>query len=251
LLAQIKERLFDSQLAAVRFIQLDFRRVSGLDSSAVFSFIKCRQLAEAHKATLLWSNLPDRISRQLEVGGLFEDAGSMCIFPDLDRALEWCEDQLLDLAGLSKRPAPSRLHDRLVETGFKDEDVTKLMAYLERVEIASGEYLIHQGDESNDIYMIESGQLSIYLELEGENSLRLQTTGSRTVMGEIGLYLDTARTASVIADEPSVAYRISKVGLAEMREKAPYLAATFHEFTARQLAERLVDTTQLVSTLSK
>jgi SulP family sulfate permease len=251
LLAQIKERLLDDQLAAVRFIQLDFGRVSGLDSSAVFSFIKCRQLAEAHEVTLVLSNLSDRMSRQLQVGGLFEDGGTLRIFPDLDRGLEWGEEQLLDQVGLRERPVPPMLHERLVEAGFKDEDACKLMAYLERVEIAAGEYLIYQGDESNDIYLIECGQLSIYLELEDENHLRLQTTGSRTVMGEIGLYLGTARTASVIADEPSVAYRLSKTVLAEMREKAPYLAATFHEFAARQLAERLVDTTQLVSTLSK
>jgi SulP family sulfate permease len=251
LFAQIKARLSDPRQAKVSYIILDFCRVSGLDSSAVFSFIKCRQIAQAHDTTLILTNLPDRIFGQLEVGGLFKDASGMSVFPDLDRGLEWCEEQLLDSAGLIKMPVPSTLPDRLVDAGFENEDVSKLIAYLERVEIAEGEYLIHQGDESNDLYLIESGQLSIYLQLENENCLRLQTTGTRTVIGEIGMYLDTARTASVIADEPSVAYRLSKAALAQMREKAPDLAAAFHEFAAHQLAERLADTTRLVSTLSK
>jgi SulP family sulfate permease len=251
LFAQIKARLSDPRQAKASYILLDFCRVSGLDSSAVFSFIKCRQIAHAHKTTLILTNLPDRIFRQLEVGGLFKDTPEICMFPDLDRGLEWCEEQLLDSAGLIEMPIPFTLPNRLVDAGFGNEDVSKLIAYLDRVEIAEGEYLIHQGDESNDLYLIESGQLSIYLELENENCLRLQTTGTRTVIGEIGMYLGTARTASVIADEPSVAYRLSKAALAQMREKAPDLAAAFHEFAAHQLAERLADTTRLVSTLSQ
>jgi sulfate permease, SulP family len=197
------------------------------------------------------TNLSNQISRQLEVGGLFKDAARILVFPNLDHGLEWCEEQLLDSVGLIDVPLPSTLSDRLVYAGFNEEEISKLFAFLERIEIDAGEYLIHQGDESNDLYLIESGQLSVYLEVENENRLRLQATGTRTVIGEIGLYLKTERTASVIANEPSIVYRLSKEALDEMREKAPDLAADFHQFVARQLAERLVDTTRLVSTLSK
>ena len=251
LVTQIKRRLSDTHQAALRYIILDFFRVSGLDSSAVFSFIKCSQTANAHEATLVLTHLPKRIARQLEVGGLFEDAARVRIFPDLDRGLEWCEEQLLNSSGVIEARVPSKLPDRLSESGFERKDIRKLMAYLERVEIAKGEYLIHQGDESEHLYLVECGQLSIYLELENESPLRLQTTGTRTVIGEIGLYLGTTRTASVIADEPSVVYRLSKAALADMKANAPDLAAAFHETVAHQLAERLVDTSRLISSLSK
>ncbi len=42
---------------------------------------------------------------------------------------------------------------------------------------------------------------------------------------------------------------MSKAGLVDMQAQAPGLAAAFHEFVAHQLAERLVDTTRLLSTL--
>lgn len=248
--AHIKKRISNSQQIMPRYIILDFCRVSGLDSSAVFSFIKCEQLVESHGATLILTNLSDQISRQLEIGGVSEVSSSLHIFPDLDRGLEWCEGRLLELAGLTETPVPLTLFERLLEAGFVTEDANKLIAYLERVEIAQGEYLIHQGDDSNDLYLIDLGQLSIYLELENDNTLRLQTTGTRAVIGEIGMYLGTTRTASIIADEPSVVYKLSKTTLAEMCENTPKLAAAFHEFVAHQLAERLVDTTRLVSTLS-
>jgi len=251
LYAQIKSRLSETQQGSACYIILDFCRVSGLDSSAVFSFIKCKQIAETHKSTLILTSLSDRIYRQLEAGGLYKDDAVLRIFPDLDRGLEWCEEQLLESAGLTGMPEPYTLNDRLKGVGFKDEDISKLISYLERIEIAEGEYLILQGEESNDLFLLESGQLSIYLELENENYLRLQTTGTRTIIGEIGMYLGITRTASVIANEPSVVYRLSKISLAKMREESPDLAATFHEFAAHQLAERLVDTTRLVSALSR
>jgi sulfate permease, SulP family len=45
LFAKIKSRLTDPQQEPPSYFLLDFSRVSGLDSSAVFSFIKCRQIA--------------------------------------------------------------------------------------------------------------------------------------------------------------------------------------------------------------
>ena len=58
-------------------------------------------------------------------------------------------------------------------------------------------------------------------------------------------------TASMIADEPCVAYRLSRSALMEIKEKDPELAANLHEFVACLLAERLADTTILLAKLSE
>ena len=115
--------------------------------------------------------------------------------------------------------------------------------------VAQGEYLLHQGEKGNDLYFIERGKLSIYLELENEERVRLQTLNMRTIVGELGLYLDRDRTASIIADKPSVVYRLSRSALLEIKTKDPDLAAALHEFVACLLAERLADTTRLLATL--
>ena len=65
----------------------------------------------------------------------------------------------------------------------------------------------------------------------------------------MGLYLESARTASVVAARPSSVYRLSAQALKEMREKDPEVAALLHEWIARLLAERLADNNRTIEAL--
>jgi SulP family sulfate permease len=239
LLERIRARVADTGQLPVRYIVLDFRRVTGLDSSAVFSFVKCKQLAEAHDMTLVLTHISEEIQHQFELGGLLGISEDVRIFPDLDRGLEWCENQLLEVEQIAKIRVPTTLREQLADSGFETVHTTRLMEFLEWVEVEEGEYLIRQGDEADDLYFIEQGTVSVILELESGQQVRLQTLGLGTIVGELGLYLQTTRTASVTADSPTIAYRLTRTALSEMREKEPELAATFHEFAVRLLSERL------------
>ena len=145
---------------------------------------------------------------------------------------------------------PVTLFERLVSAGFQDIIAARLTENLEQVKFEQGEYLVHQGEKVDNLYFIEQGKISIYLELENEEQVRLQTLDMRMTIMELGLSLDTTRTASIIADKPSVTYRLPRSVLLEIKEKDPELAAALHEFVARLLAERLADTTRLLATLS-
>jgi SulP family sulfate permease len=250
LLEQIRARVNDAEKPAVRFILLDFRRVTGLDSSAVLSFVKGRQLAEAQGITLLLASVSADIQHQLERGGLTADE-QVRIFHDLDRGLEWCENQLLQIGLVTLPVMPVTLRAQLAESGFERARTAQLVEFLEKVEVREGDYLIRQGDEADDLYFIEMGEVSVYLELEDDNRLRLQTLGLGTVVGELGLYLGTKRTASVIADAPTTAYRLTRAALARIRKKEPELAAAFHEFVICLLSERLVATDRLLEAVLK
>jgi len=239
LLEQIRARVTNLKLASVRYIVMDFRRVTGLDSSAVLSFVKSRQLAEAQEITLVLTHVSGEMERQFELGGLSKDDARIRIFPDLDRGLEWCEDQLLESEQVTAVDMPTTLHEQLADSGFEKANTARLMEFLEQMSVEEGEYLIQQGDKSDDLYFIECGKVSVYLEIENNERVRLQTLGAGTVVGELGLYLGKSRTASVIADLPTIAYRLTQVALLEMKEKEPELAATFHEFVVRLLSERL------------
>ncbi|MGD8750880.1 MAG: SulP family inorganic anion transporter, partial [Anaerolineales bacterium] len=61
LLEQIKTRLTAGDQLKVLFIIFDFRRVTGLDSSAVFSFVKCRQIAEQQDIKIVLTDVPPGI----------------------------------------------------------------------------------------------------------------------------------------------------------------------------------------------
>jgi SulP family sulfate permease len=250
LLERVRARITDAGKARVRYLILDFRRVNGLDSSAALSFVRARQMADAQEITLVLTHITENIQHQFELEGLFENEKWIRIFPDLDHGLEWCEEQLLEIEQVTTLHTPITLSAQLSDSGFERNDTKRLMSYLERANFKEGETLIHQGDEADRMYFIEMGAVSIYLEL-GNEQMRLQTLGLGTAIGEPGLYLGTKSTASVIADLPVTAYCLTRAALSEMKQKEPELAATFHEFAARLLSERLTATTRTLEALLK
>jgi SulP family sulfate permease len=83
---------------------------------------------------------------------------------------------------------------------------------------------------------------------DGE-TVRLQTMSPGTVVGEVTLYLGTARTASVIAETPATVYRLTRPRLEDMERDDPELAAAVHRLFARLLASRLTDALQTMNAL--
>jgi SulP family sulfate permease len=250
LLEKIRSRVADIAQDPLRYIILDFRRVSGLDSSAVLSFVKGQQLAGGQGITLVLTHTSENIKRSFEQGGLLKSdptgqvGASLHIFPDLDHGLEWCEEQLLEMERITLMHVPVTLSAQLFDSGFEKANTARLMKFLEPVKVEPGEYLIRQGEDADKLYFIVLGSVSIYLEMGNGTRVRLQTLGLGTAVGEPGLYLGAPCTASAIADSPVSAYRLTRDKLTEMIEKDPRLAATFHEFAARLLSERLAATTR-------
>jgi SulP family sulfate permease len=256
LLTKVQERMNSPKLAEVHYVIMDFGNVDGIDSSAVLSFAKMRKLAEAQKVTLIFTALPRGVRRQLERGGCIDtrpaDAPaqpeadtaylSVRVFPDLDHGLEWCEDRILD-ANADSRPSTDVMTRELEGMSRHRDLVAELARYLERVEAPVGYDLFFQGESSGDLYLIESGEVAAWLELEGGREKRLRTMGPGSVVGEAGLYLGAPRSASVRTTRPSVLHRLTTAKLAQMTREAPRLAAAFHRFVAELLAERVVNTT--------
>jgi SulP family sulfate permease len=249
LLNQIRARVADKGQPQVHYIVLDFRRVTGLDCSAVISFIKIRRLAEANGITLALAHISEEHRQQFEQGGLSEGDLGVRFFSDLDRSLEWCEDQLLETAEATLVEVPVTLSAQLAGNGFEGALTTRLMTFLQPVEVEKGEYLIRQGDKADDLYFIERGTVSIYLELTDTQPMRMRTLGPGTVVGEVGMYLEGTRTASIVADSPAAAYRLTRSALSAMKKQEPGLTATFHEFLVRQQAERLAGNNLLFEAL--
>ncbi|MBN2304091.1 MAG: SulP family inorganic anion transporter, partial [Anaerolineae bacterium] len=70
LLERVRARLDDPDRLPLRFLVLDFRRVSGLDSSSVLSFGKIRLLADQRDFVLVLTHLAPAMQRQFDRDGL-------------------------------------------------------------------------------------------------------------------------------------------------------------------------------------
>jgi SulP family sulfate permease len=226
----------------LRFLVLDLERVDGADSSTIFSLIRLIEQAEQRGVTILWSAVPETVAAALRAAGLDLDRRARPqLFFDLDHALEYAEDALLDhLAGDAVAlDEPARAFPVLAMG-------EGILAYGTRVSWRAGEHAIRQGDRSEEMYFIETGRLTALLEHASGGQVRLRTILPGTVIGEVACYLGLPRSASVIADQDSSAFRITKDALERMRTENAELAVAFHEFMARAAAERLAHNTALL-----
>jgi SulP family sulfate permease len=157
--------------------------------------------------------------------------------------LEACENELLRTAP-DPDQSPTTLAEQWADFWPSESSLTRLLPYLERREMPAGSHLIRQGESTQGLFFIESGRVTVQLELAGGNTMRLRTMGAGTVVGEISLLLGGPRTASVIANEACVVYGLSAVGLARLEQTDESLALAFHRFMVRMLAERLTNSTR-------
>ena len=249
LLNEVRMRATDPALPPLKFVIMDFRRVTGLDASAIFSLNKVQHLAAKQGFCLLMTQVSAQITSQLEQGGLSPSgSGSFQPLPDLDHALEWCEDRLL-AAGNGKTNGNGHSHgleEQLKEAWPAEIEPGGLMPYLERLEIPASTHLIRQSEQSESLYFVESGRVTARLEFEDGRTLRLRTMGPGTVVGEVGLFLRGTRAASVVTDQPCTVYRLSVDALERMRRENPDLALAFHRYVICLLGERLTSSTALL-----
>lgn len=225
---------------AIQYLVLDFRLVSGLDSSAASSFTKLRQLAQKQGLRLVFTHLQANIQNQLiQTGGIEADDNLCQQFPDLDRGIEWCEEQILQQTFFRRRrflPLALQIGDLLM---LEKAEVRQFMHYFEPLQISTDQVLFEPGEVSDTVYFLENGQVSILTKSSAGEIKRLQTLSSGTVLGEIEFYQNTHRSVIAIADKDSSLYYLSRKKLQEMQESQPQLAAAFHQFVARLLADRL------------
>jgi len=251
LLERIRKRV---EAGAPRFLLVDLRRVTGVDSSAVVSFVKVVHLAEAAGFELVFTGASDRVRKQLERGGVAEAEGVVRFEPDLDRGLQWCEDRLLRVEGPdvgtpdggAVEEGPAEVGAGQVSPDGQGDALAGmppgLRTYLERVELPDGAVLIRQDEPPDDVFVLESGRLSVEMVTAEGIRMRLRSVNAGVVVGEVALYTGVPRTADVVAETPSVVLRLSKASIERIEAEEPELATALHRWLAGILSERLRDT---------
>jgi SulP family sulfate permease len=123
------------------------------------------------------------------------------------------------------------------------------MSYLERQEVLEYHIVIHKGDPPDSMYFVDTGQLTTRLEISKGKFIRLGTQGGGTMVGEMGLFLKQSRTATVVASQPSVLYRLSLDQYHKMMREDPELAFHLHQWIGRVLSVRLAENNHTLEAL--
>lgn len=117
-------------------------------------------------------------------------------FPDLDRALEWAEDQLLrdcPRALMVSDPPSSRLGD--LGDGVDNAARMALEAHMVFQRFEAGQLIIRAGDVDRRLMLVQEGSVALSTAADGEAGLRLAVIGPGMVLGEMAFLNGIARTA--------------------------------------------------------
>ncbi len=231
----------------VRFVLLDFEHVSGLDSTALLSFDRLRQHAGERGIELVFSGLHPALQQQWRAGG----TALPLLHADADRAVEWCEQRLLDEAGLGAAPLRS-FRDLLLAEMPEAERIDKPLASMPQRNVAAGTTIIRRGDASDALFVIESGRCTAQQPADGRRgTVRLQTLHAVNVVGELGFVMGTRRSADVVADCDSVVRVLERDAWQRLAASDPLLAGAVDTMLMRLLGQRVLHLTRVVDALRR
>ena len=245
LLERIKLHLQSQNEINLKYLVFDFKQVTGVDSSTINSFNKLRILAELDNFQVLFCNLTPQIISQFEAEGLFADSMDLFLkFDDLDHGMEWCEEQIISETTISSNKQKEEIDEiKLFEEKFAD-----LLIYFESKDINQNTTLIEQGNDSEGLYFIKSGRVTVEL-LSSNNKIRLKSMGTGTVVGEVSLYLKTQATASVISNTACKTYFLSHENFEKLNKEDPERAAELHTYIVKLLSDRLAKSNATIQAL--
>ena len=238
LFERIKRVIQSQQDKPVGYVVLDFGSVPGLDTSAVLSLVKLRNYCEEHGVVLGFSGLNDIMKASFQRAGFFGTTRPHQVFASRNEAVEWCEDMLLmyhEVGDASTHTFESWLQAELGgQVGFD-----RIATYMERHELEGGEIVFRQGEPSDSVVLQASGCVAITIDDEHGRPIRLRRMMGHTVVGEMGFFRGVPRTANVVAEAPTVVYRLTRASFEKMQAEDSTAAAAFQKLIIRLLADRL------------
>lgn len=131
-----------------------------------------------------------------------------------------------------------RLLGELLAQAFGELDAATLALLREQlawVEVAGGQALMQQGEPGDSMYLSVSGRLRAYVSQEGEPPRMVREMGRGQVIGEMSLYTDAPRSATVVAIRDSVLVRLDKAQFMRLIERQPGVGVAL----TRQIVHRL------------
>ena len=230
------------------FVIIDFGGVPGIDSSGATSFLKLLRAAKDRGSTLVFTRMKPPVLRSWRAAAGSEGR-EVHLFDDLDTALEWTESQLLRTAG--HHAPPREIEAWLAERMHNADLAHAFVGYLRERTVGEGEILCRQGETADSMFLIGHGRIGIYLDDPDGRHIRLRSLGSFTFLGEMGLYQQSTRSASAIAEEESVMHVLTSDAFETILRNEPALAAAVDGLIVMTLSERISYGNALIAALSK
>jgi MFS superfamily sulfate permease-like transporter/CRP-like cAMP-binding protein len=227
-------QVVDSETAGeTAVLLLELRRVTEIDSTGarILGDIDAALAARGVKLALVLSGRTETAARLADI--FRHDR----FFPDIDRAMEWAEDDLLRNAGaVQSVELPLDRLPLLID--FEAGQIERLRGWLEPVAWPAGHVIFRHGDPGSALYLVTRGRASVHLRHD-DGGIRLVTFAPGAVLGELALLDRGPRSATITADEDLAGFGLSAASFDGLCKQQPDIAIKLLAALGRELSVRL------------
>ncbi len=236
----------ESELKSRTYVVLDMHHVQLVDVTAAHILEQIEDMVSERRGWLIFSHLPHFVPTGQDMQAYFDRVGlvrpsrQVRIFDELDEALEWVEDRILDEVRLERAiERPLELSEIDVFKGRKQETLTALESCTDRRTLKAGETIFRRGDQGDTLFLIRSGSVRIVLPLENGHVHHLATFGRGDFFGEMSFLDGAPRSADAVAFTDVELYVLARSRFDSLADEHKRLALNLLEGLARALAIRL------------
>jgi len=227
-------QIVDSETAkGTAALLLELRRITEIDSTGarILGDIDAALGARGVKLALVLSGRTETAARLADI---FQRDR---FFPDIDRAIEWAEDELLRKAGTG--PSLQLSLDQIpLLRDFTADQIERLRGWLEPVAWPAGHVIFRHGDPGSSLYLVTRGCASVHLRHD-DGDIRLVTFAAGAVFGELALLDRGPRSATITVDEDLTGFGLSEASFSGLCQEQPDIAIKLLSALGRELSVRI------------
>ena len=229
-----------ASVAGTRAIVLDMRRVTEIDATGarVLADIHAILTGKKQRLALALAKNSETAAR-LSEAGIFEAIGADCIFEDIDRAIEWAEDDVIRVNSQVEKSDEVALENVELLTALTSSEIESIKDYTRRKTFERGKIIFSEGDAGKELFIVTKGHASAYLNQPDGRDIRLATFAPGSVFGELAILDAGPRSASLVADDEVTCYVLSETQFAVLAKDAPSVAIKLLSGLGRELSKRL------------
>ncbi|WGS20657.1 MULTISPECIES: SulP family inorganic anion transporter [unclassified Bradyrhizobium] len=237
-----------SERPECRYLLFDFKLVTGIDSSAAYSFAQIRRSAHDVGVELVLVHLSAAAEKVLRSSDFLTEG--VTVIDELDHALEWCENEIIrQHQGLAQEEAD--LRGWFTRILGHERDADELIRRCQRIEVDAGEVIVRAGEAADSMHFILDGRVGVVVPAEEQRTTRVRSLGRYTTIGEMGLVSQAPRSATIQAEVASVLYVLNTHQFAAIRDEDPELSQKLLTYFVSVMAERLSFANRTIAVLRR
>lgn len=216
------------------FLILDFQRVVDIATASIHLLAGLLQRMIAAGKCMLLTGTEDKyvFRRGIARGAGINVQDGTFRFQETDRALEWCEDQLLGIGG-AEAVVEDVLRNQYLCQDLSPGELARLNAACRHLSFKPGETIFRSGDEATSLFFVTRGNVDLVVRTNMRQERRVVTVCAGMSFGEFALATGQGRSTAARAAEPVECLELAFADLdADLK---PKLMANL----ARELARRL------------